>query len=196
MGGGGGWLGEHPEDTLPDWLLAELRCLSANSPALAQVVEKGGERGRVVPAQDLINHWRMIVKNCALEGDVIFSPSGDGEPLVCPVVQDGQGQKTWEPWDWWLVKELRVAAFTSGWEAGNVKRECPSKALGPGKPARAQEVCFNCGKPSHFACECRSGSGNGRWSAFLGAMIQIRAPRMAQWVLQGAPWLGPDSEHG
>lgn len=57
MGGGGGWPGEHPEDTLPDWLLAELRCLSANSPALAQVVEKGGERGRVVPAQDLINHW-------------------------------------------------------------------------------------------------------------------------------------------
>ena len=47
-------------------------------------------------------------------GDVILSPAGDGEPLVCPVVQDRQGQKTWEPWDWRIVKELRVAVSTSG----------------------------------------------------------------------------------
>ena len=56
----------------------------------------------------------MIVKNCVLEGNMILSPAGDGKLLVCPVVQDGQGQKTWEPWDWWLLKELRVAIPASG----------------------------------------------------------------------------------
>lgn len=44
---------------------------------------------------------------------MILSPAGDGRPLVCSVVQDGQGQKTWEPWDWRLVKELRVAVSMS-----------------------------------------------------------------------------------
>lgn len=46
--------------------------------------------------------------------DVIFSPAGDSEPLICPVVQDRQGQKTWEPWDRRLVKELRAVISTSG----------------------------------------------------------------------------------
>jgi len=76
----------------------------------------------------------------------------------------------------------------------HVKRECPSKAPGPGELVRAQEGCFNCGKPSHFACG--SGLGNSRWSAFPGAMIQMWAPRMAQQVLWGTLWLGPDPEHG
>ena len=57
--------------------------------------------------------------------------------------------------------------------AQHVKRECPSKALGPGKPVRAQESCFSCGKPGHCVRECRSGSGNGRRSTFLGAMTQM-----------------------
>lgn len=59
------------EYTLPYWLLAELRRLSVDSRALAQAVEKGrgreGERGQAVPAWDAIDHWRMIVKNCALK---------------------------------------------------------------------------------------------------------------------------------
>ena len=45
---------------------------------------------------------------------MILSLAGDGKLLVCPVDQDGQGQVTWEPWDWWIVKELRVAISTSG----------------------------------------------------------------------------------
>ena len=45
---------------------------------------------------------------------MILSPAGDGKLLVCPVVQDGQGQKTWEPWDRRLVKELRAVIATSG----------------------------------------------------------------------------------
>lgn len=48
------------------------------------------------------------MKNCALEGHVILSLAGDGKLLVCPVDQDGQGQVTWEPWDWKTVKELRA----------------------------------------------------------------------------------------
>lgn len=45
---------------------------------------------------------------------MILSLAGDGKLLVCPVDQDGQGQVTWEPWDWRTVKELRVAISTSG----------------------------------------------------------------------------------
>lgn len=88
--------------------------VSANSLALAQAVEKWGECGGAEPDRDSVNHWRMIVKNCVLEGDMILSPAGDGKLLVCPVVQDGQGQKTWEPWDRWLVKELRAVISMSG----------------------------------------------------------------------------------